>query len=69
MSLFHGKRSPACDAGGVKCRGANTSESTLTNKSSDSLSDFLLALTLGSAFVGAECAKREEIDDSNTATV
>jgi hypothetical protein len=30
----------------------------------------LLALTLfGCAFVGAECAKREEMDESNTATV
>jgi hypothetical protein len=42
--------------------------STLSERSSDSLSDFLLNFTLaGSAFEDVEYAKRDEIDDSTTA--
>ena len=44
--------------------------STLSERSSDNLFDFLLNFTLaGSAFEGAECAKRDEIDDRMTAIV
>ena len=42
--------------------------STLSERSSDNLFDFLLNFTLaGSAFEGVESAKRDEIDESRTA--
>ncbi len=42
--------------------------STLSERSSDNLFDFLLNFTFaGSALDGVECAKREEIDESRTA--
>jgi len=42
--------------------------STLSERSSDNLFDVLLNFTFaGSAFAGAECAKRDEIDESRTA--
>src|SRR5439155_22341379 len=70
IPVFHGKRSPACEGAKNKWRGANTSESIVTIRSYDNLSDFLLALILlGGALLGAECAKSDEIDDSNTANV
>ncbi|PYL26165.1 MAG: hypothetical protein DMF37_03060 [Verrucomicrobia bacterium] len=44
--------------------------STLSKRSSDDFSDFLLSFIFaGSAFDGVPCAKRDEIDESMTAIV
>ena len=69
MLFFHGNRSPG-SGGAVDTRpGEKEMGSTLSERSSDSLFDFLLNFILaGSAFEGVECAKRDEIDESRTAT-
>jgi hypothetical protein len=68
--LFHGYRSPDSGGGDDKCPGEKEIGSTLSERSSDNLFDFLLNFALaGSAFEGVEYAKRDEIDDSTTAIV
>src|SRR4029453_14085568 len=68
MFLFQGYRCPGSGRGDAKCSGKNERKPTLRKRSSDNLSDFLLAFILaGSPFEGVEFAKRDEIDDNRTA--
>src|SRR5207237_1421807 len=66
--FFHGNRSPGSGGGADTRPGEKEMGSTLTERSSDNLFDFLLNFTLvGSAFEGVACAKSDEIDESRTA--